>query len=141
MAINNPKNPVLQVNLGSFVTFVAAILLLIGIYTSIRTAINLAAYDKYPTVGVLSLNFFGMPPYMQREEDCFNPIPYYTNDGKFRQATNEEKEMEKNNQRFCVNSINAGRESTKSNDINTSLFFLFIGTGLLIVKKFLFPAK
>ncbi len=121
--------------------FIAAMLLLIGIYSIVRIGINLAMYNKYPTVGVLNLNFFGPPYIPQRDEDCLNPMSYYTNDGKLRPGTEDELVNEKNQQQICLNSVKAARETTKANDINTALFFVFMGGGFLIVKKFFFLVK
>lgn len=136
------QGTMLQVNLGSFVAFVAALFLLIGLYASVRIGINLNMYkNKYPTTGVLNLSLTGQPPFIQREEDCSNPMTYYTSDGKPRPATKEDKDSEKVQQQVCINSVKATRDATKINDINTALFFLFLGAGLLIVKKFFFTAK
>lgn len=118
-----------------FVSVGALILLLIGIFASARTAINLVLFEKYPSTGVLSFT----NNYMQREEDCMMnmyPAPYYDMDGKPREATKEEKEMAKRNEEVCTSNVKASREMAKNNDIGISLFFLFLGAGVFVGKRF-----
>jgi hypothetical protein len=131
------KIPVFQVNFEGFIHLIATILLLIGIYASLRTMINMKFFDKYPTAGVLTLSFV-YPPYYPKEEDCFYSQPYFDEKGKIRKATIEELSSEKIAQQRCVNDVKNTRENTKMNDINMSTFFLFLGAGILITKKFFF---
>lgn len=134
---NNPA-PLLSVNIGGLFYLIAAISLLVGIFASVKTLTNLLLFKKYPTTGVLNMSFFGPPPYSQREEDCYYPQSYYTNDGKIRPATKEELENEKRTQQSCIQNVVVTREGTKNNDISVSIFFLFLGAGLIIVKKLAF---
>ncbi len=126
---------------SAWVLFIAIILLLIGIYGGVRTGVNLLFFPKYPTSGVLSMNFVGFPVYNQNEEDCAFPQTYFTADGKTsRPATPEEKEQEKINQQNCVRSAIQARESARINDISQSILFLFLGTGLIFSRRF-FPKQ
>ena len=125
--------------LGSWILVVGVILLLVGFYSAARTIINLTLFDKYPTTGVLTINFSGIPPYMQREEDCKYPQLYYNLDGKStRPSTTEERAVEKQNQENCIRTVTQTRESAKANDISNSVLFLFLGTGIIVVYRF-FP--
>ena len=120
-------------------TFVGVILLLIGIYAAVRTGINFLAFSKYPQSGVLTLSFFGnMPPSYTREQDCTYTHYYYDVDGKTaRQPTKEEAAQEKRDETNCLTSVVESRETAKINDISQSLFFLFLGAGVLVARKIL----
>lgn len=133
---NHPS--LFTVNFAGVFVLVATLLLLVGIFASVKTAINMVAFTKYPTSGVLSMSFFGPLSYQQREEDCTNPQIYYSTDNKIRQPTKDEKENEMNQQKICINSVGFTREATKVNDVSLSIFFLFLGVGLLITKKIAF---
>lgn len=131
------SDTVLQVNLHTLATFVGVIFLLLGVYTAIRVAANLKMYEKYPTVGVLNLNIFGtytIAP--QRDEDCSYITPYYGPDGTLRAATADEKTNELMQKENCLKGVTATREATKTNDINTAIFLLFMGAGLFALRKF-----
>jgi hypothetical protein len=119
-----------------FFTFLAVFLLLIGVYATVRTAINVSAFKKYPTTGVLSIGVCGIAPYSQREEDCLYPQQYFTQDGKPRSATEEEKQFQKDQRRICISGVTETRRTTRINDISTSFLFLFLGGGLLLTKKY-----
>lgn len=123
---------------NTFITLVGVILLLLGIFGTVRTAVNLLAFSKYPTTGIFTINITGIPPYYQREEDCMFPQTYYTQDGKPRGSTTEEQAQSKEQQRICLTGIRDSREATKTNDISTSLLFLFLGVGILSTKRFFF---
>lgn len=123
--------------MSSFVSFLAVLFLLLGVYVGLRTGLNILTMKKYPTVGVLSgVNPF-FPPYVQREEDCYYPTPYFSLDGKSRPPTPEEKKMEEDQKKRCIDSVQAARDLAKTNDINTSVLFLFLGAGLLVSKRFI----
>lgn len=113
----------------SFVPFVAVVFLLLGVYVGLRTGLNILTMKKYPTVGVLSgVNPF-FPPYFQREEDCYYPGPY--------PSTEADKKMQAEQEKRCLDGVQAARDLAKANDINTSVLFLFLGAGLLISKRFI----
>ncbi len=124
---------------NTWITFIGVILLLIGIYASVRTVINLKAFERYPQEGVVSFSFGGQPAYYQREEDCSYPRTYYDVTGqKTRPPTDEEKEQEKRDQKNCLSSVKDARERAKVNDISQSLLFLFLGVGVLTTRKIFF---
>lgn len=125
---------------NSWITFIGIILLLIGLYASVRTIVNLKAFDKYPQEGVISFSFGGMmPPYYQREQDCTYVRTYFEINGqKTRPATDEEKAQEKRDTESCLSGIEDARERAKVNDISQSLLFLFLGVGVLVSRKIFF---
>ncbi|MBU0576201.1 hypothetical protein KJ654_00880 [Patescibacteria group bacterium] len=122
---------------NSFITLIGFLLLLLGIYATTRTGVNLFFFKKYPTTGVLSINLMGFPPYSQRDEDCFYPQLYFAQDGESRDPSEAEKKYEEQLQLSCINGIQQSRESTKINDISVSLLLLFLGTGVLAFKRFI----
>ncbi len=122
-----------------WITFIGLILVLIGLYATARTTINLVAFEKYPQGGVLPTNFSGVPQYFQQERDCNYPQTYYTADGKTtRPATPEEKENAKTQQQNCLEGVKEGRNQAKINDISQSLLFLFLGAGVLVSRRIFF---
>lgn len=121
--------------LHSWVYFLGIILLLLGLYASVRTAINLALFDKYPQGGVISLSIFGMPQYYQREQDCFYPQPMFSPDGKSIEPTEEQVQMQKKQQQLCLEGVAESRQTAKVSDISQSVLFLFLGAGLLLARK------
>lgn len=122
--------------LYTWLTLLAVVLLLTGIYASIRTAINFVAFDKYPSTGVLSFSFWG-PSYGMREQDCNYPMMYWTSDGKTtRPPTKEEKEQENKQKEICLDGVREARESAKVNDISASVLFLALGAGLLRTRRY-----
>lgn len=123
---------------NTFITLLGVILLLLGIFGSVRTAVNLVAFSKYPTSGIFTINLTGIPPYYQRESDCTYPQTYYTPDGKPRESTKEEKALAKQQEASCSTGVQNAREAAKTNDISTSLLFLFLGVGILSTKRFFF---
>lgn len=132
---NNGQTPLFSVNIGGLFVLIAAISLLVGIFASVKTVANVVMFKKYPTTGVLNMSFFGQPPYSQREEDCYYPQTYYSADNKIRPATKDELENEKKTQEACLKNVVVARENTKNNDVSVSIFFIFLGAGLIIVKK------
>src|SRR6185369_3754106 len=95
-----------------WIAFVGFILLLVGIYGSVRTLINMAAFDKYPQNGVFNFSFFpnnNMPPMMyQREQDCLisGQQLYYDKDNTTpRPPTDDEKRIADQQQQSCLESV------------------------------------
>lgn len=127
-----------------WVSLIGLILLLVGIYGSVKTIINFTLFEKYPSTGVLSVSFMPMyyPGPGAREEDCttmyYAPYP----PGDMAKLTEEEKkemkEQAKVQERVCVSSVKESREQAKVNDISTSLLALFLGGGVLVFRKKLF---
>lgn len=121
-----------------WITFIGLILVLVGLYGSVRTIINLVAFDKYPQGGVLTFNFAGTPQYYQQERDCTYPLSYYAQDGKPRAGTDEEKKNEQKQKENCLEGVKDTRNQAKINDISQSLLFLFLGLGVLVTRKVFF---
>lgn len=129
-----------QTKANAFISLLGLLLLLFGIFMTVRTGVNLAFFKKYPTTGVLSIGsaFFGGMPYSQREEDCMMSYPqiYFNDKGQSRPATNDEKKMEVQQKKLCISGVEQAREASKINDISTSLLFVFLGAGVLIGKRY-----
>jgi hypothetical protein len=124
---------------NSWITFIGVMLLLLGIYGSVRTVINMYAFDKYPQGGVLSINLSGQPPYFQKETDCnYPPTPSYAPDGKMIPPSAEQAKIDAQNKANCLASVKDTREQAKVNDISQSLLFLFLGIGVLVSRRFFF---
>lgn len=116
-----------------FVSVLALIFLLLGIYGSVRTILNFKLFEKYPNGGVLSFNnYFG-----EREEDCSYPMPYFTMEGQARPATPEEEKMAAEQKELCLSRVAKSRETAKVNDISISLLYLFLGAGIFVGKRYL----
>jgi hypothetical protein len=125
--------------LPDWITFIGIVLLLLGVYASIRTVINMTLFEKYPTEGVISLNFSGQAPYSQKESDCTYPQLYYMPDGRTtRPPSADEISVQKEQQQNCLASVAQARQNAKNNDIAQSLMFLFLGTGILVSRKIFF---
>lgn len=126
----------------TWVTFIGFILVLLGVYGSLRTAINLTLFARYPATGVYVLNFMGMPYYQQREEDCENiPTIYPPSDVQIpiEDFSKEESIKDQEKQKlFCLGTVKDSRQQAKINDISQSLLFLFLGTGVMVSRKYIF---
>lgn len=118
-----------------WVTFIAIVLLLLGIFGAVRTAINMMAFEKYPSTGVYAFSFMMPGFYGPREQDCTYPQPYFTPDGKSRTPSKEEKEQEKIMKQNCLDGVREAREQAKINDMSQSALFLTLGLGLLVTRK------
>ena len=129
------KEPKSKVN--SFISLIGLLLLLLGVYMSVRTATNFVFFKKYPTTGVMpTMTFMGGMPYSQREEDCMYPQTYFKPDGQSRSATSDEKKVEEQQRKTCISGVEQGREAAKVNDISSSLLFIFLGVGVLVGKRY-----
>lgn len=119
--------------IAQIIYFVGFFLLLIGAYGMGRTVVNIVIFDKYPLEGAIPNNLLvsNNNYFSQREADCAPYQSYFDANNLPRVATAEEKVMEKDNEQRCLTGINEDRARTKRNDINTSLFFLFLGLGAL----------
>ena len=137
MINQNDKKP------NVWITLIGFLLILVGIYGSVRTAVNIVALPKYPSISIFTLGSMG-GFYGPREEDCLMGMgifpPYPTEVGKSISEEDKKlmKEQEKKQQEACINSAIQAREQTKVNDISQSLLFLFLGGGVLLVRKYLF---
>lgn len=128
----------------TWVTFIGFLLVLLGVYGSVRTAINLVLFEKYPSAGVYSFNFMGVPYYQQREEDCENislgyppPVDISTGiSGKFSEG--QMKNEQEKQKMLCLSSVRESRSQAKINDISQSILFLFLGAGVMVSRKYIF---
>jgi hypothetical protein len=120
-----------------WITFIAIVLLLLGIFGTARTVINMVAFDKYPSTGVYAFSFMMPGFYGQREQDCTYPQTYFTPDGKPRTPSKEEKEQEKIIKQNCLDGVREAREQAKVNDVSQSMLFLTLGIGLLVTRRFI----
>jgi len=128
------KTKSLENKLSYFVGVLALFFLLLGVFGSVRTLTNVYLFEKYPNGGVLSFN----GNFMQREEDCQSyPMSYFDNKGQTRLATQDEKKLADEQKQICLSSVEKSRENAKINDISISLFYLFLGTGIFIGKRYL----
>lgn len=122
----------------SWVTFIGVILLLLGIFGLTRTFINLLAFEKYPTAGVINISFIdGAPGYNVRESDCFFiPTPTYDPSGNpIFDSNDPQSQLQQEN---CLKGQEEDRKNAKANDFSKSVLFLFLGLGTLVTTKFLF---
>lgn len=150
----------------SWLTFLGILLLLIGIFASVRTVFNLVAFDKYPQLGVVPSTIFPGDMYYPRETDCNFPAPYPVEPLIETQPITIESESvdlsgkvikgekivvtptpykekpketyEEKQKKSCLANVEESRQATKMNDISKSLFFLFLGGGLLASRTKLF---
>jgi len=124
---------------NSFISLIGLLLLLLGVYMSVRTSANFIFFKKYPTTGVMPAMTFmgGGMPYSQREEDCtMYPPTYFKPDGQPRIATSDEKKAEEQQKKSCISGVEQARETAKVNDISSSLLFIFLGVGVLVGKRY-----
>lgn len=119
----------------AWITFVGVLLFLTGVYLAARTLVNFAFFGRYPTNGVFPINFGGAI-FSQKEEDC--DFSYYPQNPD-RLLTDEEFAKEQMAQKeLCLTSVREARNQTRANDISQSLFFLFLGGGILVTRKTFF---
>lgn len=130
------KSKLTENKFSYFVGVLALVFLLLGVFGSVRTLTNVYLFEKYPNGGVLSFN----NNFMQREEDCQSysgVMSYFDDKGQARSATEDEKKMAEDQKQICLSSVAKSRENAKVNDISISLFYLFLGAGIFIGKKYL----
>lgn len=120
----------------SWVTFSGLLFLLVGIFLSARTLLNFFLLPEYPATGIVSLSgLFGFAPFYPKEEDCLY-MPYPEVDVISGIAPDQERQKES-----CLNNIKETRKQVRMSDITISLFFLFMGAGVLATRKVFFPSK
>jgi|GEM_PF-2739816 len=125
--------------------FIGVLLLLLGLYGTLKTVVNLVVFDRYPQEGVYKLPFT-QPEYYapaQREQDCasnyaYMPQMYYDVNGTVRPATAAELESEvlykaqqEVSEQNCVTGVEEARKMAMVNDISQSLIFLLLAVGIL----------
>ncbi len=119
----------------AWVTFLGLILFLLGIYGSVRTAVNLVAFPRYPSSGVYYFNLSGFPSFTNSESDCetgYGIMPL-AEPGKDVSLEEKEKQIQ-----ACLSGVREGRAQAKVTDISQSFLFLFLGLGVLLTRKSLF---
>lgn len=125
-----------------WISLIGFVVFLIGLYGTVRTAVNMYAFKSYPPTGVYS---FSNMVYGPRKEDClmsnYFPMPVDPS-GKPVKLTQEEEKQMKEQQKMqydsCIQSAESASNQAKVNDISQSLLFLVIGGGILAFRKFLF---
>ncbi|MFN4212957.1 MAG: hypothetical protein ACK4FL_03295 [Microgenomates group bacterium] len=95
---------------------------------------NVFLKEKYPLSSVF-LNI----PYYQTEEDCYQQFnyPLYTEKGQPREPNTYEKKLQNESIKNCLNKVKKQREENRINDIWLTLFFLILGGGIHLTKKFI----
>ncbi len=126
-----------------WIMLIGVILLIAGIYGAARTAINLLAFEKYPTEKIFQWNLFNNPAYYgvvpPKESDCFYPQYFYKPDGlTMREPNALEKKMQEDQRTQCIANVDAARHSTKVADVSQSLLYLALGAGILAFRKIFF---
>ncbi len=125
--------------------FIGVLLLLVGLYGTLKTVVNLVVFERYPLNGVYEIPFSAPDPYgtTQREQDCeFNysyiPVSYYDADGYIRGASETEraadetyKAQQEINKQTCIEGVKEARKESMVNDISQSLIFLLLAMGML----------
>lgn len=124
----------------NWVTVLGVFMLLIGVFATARTAANMYLFtDRYPQSGVLSFSFGGPQLYYQRESDCnYPPTLSYGPDGKPAPVSAEQNKIDAQNKANCLAGVKDNREQTKISDIATAIMFLFVGAGLLVMRRYFF---
>ena len=120
--------------------FLGVVLLLIGVYGTLRTVVNFIAFEKYPIGGVFSFGLAESTGQYQREADCvsgyyYPTALYYKEDGMTpRQPTIEEERLmvEQKQQTAiqlenCIAGVGEARDAAKVNDLSQSILFLLLG--------------
>lgn len=118
--------------------FFGILLTLIGVFLSLRVAFNFVYYTNYPVYGALPVSFTAVYPSLQTEADCLAPKTYYGPGGEISASPSADQVMQaKNDEDSCLRSVSEQRLSSKTSDIAQTAFFLFLGLGILGIRKFL----
>lgn len=137
--------------------FLGLVLLILGIYGSLKTTVNLVAFDAYPQEGVFPFSQAEYDP-MSREQDCvvnysYTPPIYYEADGfTMRQAEPAEQEYDETYRKQqelqaqnCVSGVQDARKAALVDDISKSAIFILLAVLVLayarIFKRILFTIK
>lgn len=118
--------------------FFGILLTLIGVFLALRVAFNFTAYNgRYPVYGVFPISFVASYPSLQTETDCLAPKTYYGPGGEVTSTPSADQMMQgKNDEDACLRSVAEQRLSSKTTDIAQTAFFLFLGLGILGVRRF-----
>lgn len=135
MSVDETKN-----NVPSWMYFLGMLLFLMGIFGALRMAHIEYRGVPYPSHGVLPATILAPTSTFTfgRESDCdAYPTLYYELDGKTtRPATVDEKNLQEENTKRCVNGFNEDRAKQKQDDKNLSVFLIFTGLGLILSRRF-----
>lgn len=121
---------------------IGVVLILSGLYGFIRIVHVSIRHVPYPSAGVLPQTILTPESYFNlsgRESDC-DPYPqiYYEADGQtVRQFSEEEKSLQEELSKRCVNGFDEDRAKQKQRDKNQSAFLVFVGAGLVLSRRFL----
>lgn len=124
----------------NWVTFLGVFMVLIGLFATVRTVANIYLFPaQYPQAGVLAFSIGGQQPYYQKETDCnYPPTLSYGPDGKPEAPNPEQAKIDTQNKANCLAGVKDNREQAKISDIATAIMFLFVGAGLLVMRRFFF---
>lgn len=126
--------------------FIGVLLLLVGLYGSFTTLVNILAFEKYPQHSIFSLSGnggeYGSP---QSEADCtasyyYQAPTYYEGDSNvMREPTPQEVKDEaayearlKGDEQNCISRVELSRKETMVTDISQSAIFLLLAFGVLV---------
>lgn len=124
-----------QLWINKLINFLGFLFLIIGLYALIRTSYNFYFLkDKYPTSSIFSL----FPSYPSSVEDCEQQYTYplYDEKGKLRSPSPYEEKERKKQVKLCLKQLKKMSQDAFEKDLWTTLFFLFLGSGILITKRF-----
>lgn len=125
---------------GHWMFFLGVLLLLAGLYGTLRIIHVSVRKVPYPSSGVLpSTILFGSANLTSfgRESECDQfPQTYYDKDGVPRPPTDEEKAIEELISLRCRRGFDEDRSKTKQYDRNLSAFLIFVGGGLVLATRF-----
>jgi hypothetical protein len=113
------KPSVSAMKLPVWYNFIAYLLLLIGLFFGARTLANMALYSKYPTIPSTSISSFVGGTQNISEESC--SYSSLSASGSPDQT--------------CLKLVSDARDASRVSDITNSTFFIFLGAGLLYLKK------
>lgn len=117
---------------STFVNYSGWLMLLLGIFFSIKFIFNLVYYKEYPLN-----NIFFFPFYPKTQEECYQQsfYPLYDEKGITRKPNQYEEELRKNNYNNCINQLKNNRKEAKIRDFWLAFGFIFVGGGVLLTKK------
>lgn len=126
---------------SDWMLILGTILLLMGAFGFLRIVHVSLRHVPYPSSGVLPATILTPEDNTSfgRETDCrLYPQPYYEADGKtLRPPTEDEKALQEEITRRCINGFDEDRAKQKQYDRNQSAFLIFVGAGLLFARRFL----
>ncbi len=120
----------------ALINFVGWLLVLAGIYAALKTSFNVMYYKgKYPVDPIIGISSV----YPKNEEDCYETSLIGFPENEIGISKSQREQAEKRRERLfkiCMARVKKAREEAKIKDIWTSFLFLFIGSGILLTKRF-----